>query len=324
MYKTNAPQILAAIKNANNILLVSHEKPDGDTLGAALAMSRYLDKENKEHLHYCADQPAAYFNYLPKIEKIITDYDKIELSNHDLVIALDCGDIKRTRINDDLIKYKNANEIILINIDHHASNELFGHHNLVIPETSSTSEIIYKFFAYHKIDLDKYMATSLLTGILTDTMNFSNAATTENSLKIASELLNQGARVNQIIAKITKNKNFNSLKVWGKVLTRLEFNSQYNFAYTVITQKDLKENQVSAEEAQDGLANFLSTINDVDFILVLTEEENQVIKASLRTTKDNIDVGKMAQAFGGGGHKKAAGFKTNGKLVKAADGWRVQ
>jgi len=324
MYKTNAPQILAAIKNADHILLVSHEKPDGDTLGAALAMSRYLDKENKEHLHYCADQPATYFDYLPKIEKIITDYDKIDLNNHDLVIAIDCGDIKRTRINDDLLKLKNDDKIILINIDHHASNDFFGHHNLVLPETSSTSEIIYNFFAYHNIDLDKYMATSLLTGILTDTMNFSNAATTQDSLKIASELLNRGARVNQIISQITKNKNFNSLKLWGKVLTRLEFNSQYNFAYTVITQKDLKENQITAEEAQDGLANFLSTINDVDFILVLTEEKNQVIKASLRTTKDNVDVSKMAQAFGGGGHKKAAGFKTHGKLVKTTNGWQVQ
>jgi len=321
-YKTHGPIILDRIKDANHILLVSHEKPDGDTLGASLAMAQYLNKEQKKYKHFCYDKPADYFSFLPLIEKMTHNYEQVNLPDHDLVITIDCGDIQRTKIADDLLKHKAR--LTIINIDHHQSNDKFGHHNLVIPEASSTSEIIYKFFAYHKIEPDKYMATNLLTGILTDTMNFTNAATNQESLKIAAELLKSGARVSQIINQISQNKNLASLKLWGKVLTRLEFNAKFNFAYTVITKKDLLANGVSAEEARDGLANFLSMINDVDFIMVLTEEDNNSIKGSLRTTKNNVDVAKIAKVLGGGGHAKAAGFKVNGKLIKTAQGWQIK
>jgi phosphoesterase RecJ-like protein len=321
-YKQIAPQILEIINTSDNILLVSHEKPDGDTLGSALAMANFLDKAQKPHKHFCIDSHADYFNYLFKIENIINDYNLIKLDDHDLVITIDCGDLNRTGIANDLIKLKN--KFTIINIDHHASNDYFGHHNLVIPQASSTSEIIYNFFYFHDIKIDKYMATSLLTGILTDTMNFTNAATTQESLKIAADLINRGAKINQIISKITQNKNLAALKLWGQLFTRLEFNPRYNFVYTVITQEDIKKNQVANEDVREGLANFLSMIKDVDFILVLTQETENKIKGSLRTTKDNVNVDKLAQALGGGGHAKAAGFVINGQLIKTANGWQIK
>jgi len=306
IYKKAAPQIWQAIKNSHYPLIIAHEKPDGDTLGASLALSQILDKKNKQFQHFCINEPPNYFNFLPRIENIISDQNKINLPAHDLVIAIDCGDIKRTGIPAELLKLKN--EISIINIDHHQSNDNFGHLNLIIPQASSTSEIIYNFFKFHSLLIDKYMATNLLTGILTDTMNFTNAATTTESLKISAELLKIGARINQIISHITQNKNFDALKLWGNLLDRIEYNSEHNFAYTIITQKDLTAYQMSAESI-DGLANFLSSLQATDFILVLSEEENDLIKGSLRTTRDDIDVSLLAKAFNGGGHKKAAGFK---------------
>jgi len=306
IYRKVAPQILQAIKNAHYPLLIAHEKPDGDTLGASLALAQLLAKENKQFQHFCPDQPPSYFNFLPKIENIVSTPAKLDLPSHDLLIALDCGDLKRTGLADDIQKIKARST--LINIDHHQSNDFFGHLNLVIPQASSTSEIMYNFFKFHGLAIDKYMATNLLTGILTDTMNFTNAATTTESLKIASELLKIGARINQIITHIIQNKNFEVLKLWGNLLDKIEYNSEYNFAYTTITKNDLSAEQMSAESV-DGLANFLSNLQDTDFILVLSEEENDSIKVSLRTTKDEIDVSQLAKAFNGGGHKKAAGFK---------------
>ncbi|MCX6746042.1 MAG: bifunctional oligoribonuclease/PAP phosphatase NrnA [Candidatus Parcubacteria bacterium] len=306
IYKQNAPQILAQIKKSSYPLLIAHENPDGDTLGASLALAQLLEKENKQFQHFCIDKAPSYFNFLPKIENIISAPNKINLQSHDLLIALDCGDLKRTGIAEDIQKIKTPN--ILVNIDHHQSNDFFGHLNLVIPQASSTSEIMYNFFKFHGLPIDKYMATNLLTGILTDTMNFTNAATTTESLKIASELLKVGARLNQIMSNIVKNKNFEVLKLWGNLLDKIEYNPEYNFAYTTITQKDLLAEQISAESV-DGLANFLSNLQDTDFILVLSEEENDLIKVSLRTTKEDIDVSQLAKAFNGGGHKKAAGFK---------------
>ncbi len=321
-YKSIGPQILDRIKKSNHILLLSHEKPDGDTLGSSLAMAQFLDKKNKKYKYFCPDKPADYFNFLPKIEKLIFDYQNIDLNDHDLIITLDCADLKRTGIADDISNIKE--KITLINIDHHQSNENFGHYNLVLPQASSTSEIIYKLFDFLSVDIDKYIATSILTGILTDTMNFTNAATNQESLKIASNLLNKGARINQIINQISQNKNLLALKLWGDVLSRLEFNPQYNAAYTVITQNDIKDKQISLEDARDGLANFLSNLQDIDFILVLSEENKNTIKGSLRTTKDNIDVSQIAKALGGGGHKKAAGFKIPGKLAKNEKGWYIE
>jgi len=287
-------------------------------LGSALALAQFLTKGKKEHKHFCLNQPAPYFKFLPEIENLIVDYNLIKLKEHDLIIALDCGDIKRTGLADDLLKIKAST--VLINIDHHLSNDYFGHYNLVVPQASSTSEILYNFFNFHNLIIDKYMATNLLAGILTDTMNFTNAATSTQSLKIASALLNQGARLNQIINNITQNKDLIALGLWGKLLSRLEYIAEYNFAYTIVTLRDLNENQIEPE-AIDGLANFLSTLEAVDFILVLTEEKDNLIKGSLRTTGDKIDVSKLAQALGGGGHQKAAGFKLT-KPLNTPD-WKI-
>ena len=98
-YKTHGPAILDKIKNAEHILLVSHEKPDGDTLGASLAIAHFLNQQNKKYKHFCSDQPAHYFSFLPLIEHLITDYNQINLPEHDVVITIDCGDINRTKID---------------------------------------------------------------------------------------------------------------------------------------------------------------------------------------------------------------------------------
>ena len=319
IYRQTVPGILTAIQNANHPLLISHEKPDGDTLGAGLALSHYLNNENKKHKYFCQDKPADYFRYLPGIENIISDRSLIDLNEHDLIIVVDCGDIRRTGLAEELLA--NKHKLTIINIDHHQTNSFYGHHNLVVINASSTSEIIYKFFHHAKIEINKYISTSLMTGIVTDTMNFTNAATTQESMEIAGKLLNQGARISQIIGHITQNKSLASLKIWGKILSRLEIEPQFNFAHTVITREDLSEEQISKEEL-DGLANFLSLLQDAEFILLLTEEPDEFIKGSLRTTKELIDVSNVASAFGGGGHKKAAGFKVERATMPDSADWK--
>lgn len=315
----NEKQIYRAINTAHYPLLISHENPDGDTLGASLALSYHLTKEGRQHQHFCIDNPAYYFSYLPQIEKINSSQENIDLHNHDLVIAIDCGSIKRTGLAENLEKMRNS--LSIINIDHHQSNDYFGQYNLVNPAASSTSEIMYKFFTINSLKIDKYIATALLTGILSDTMNFTNAATTKESLKIAAELLKYGARTSQIFNNLMQNRNLFALKFWGKILSRTEIHPEYNFAYTAITREDLSSAAIEREDI-DGLANFLSSLQDVNFILVLSEEENQTIKGSLRTTKDDIDVAKIAKIFGGGGHKKAAGFKVEKNIIIGTLDWK--
>ncbi|MBN1326302.1 DHH family phosphoesterase [Candidatus Falkowbacteria bacterium] len=314
-----AKQIYKAINTARYPLLISHENPDGDTLGASLALSYHLNNGGRSYEHFCIDKPAYYFSFLPQIEKINSNQSKVNLKNHDLVITIDCGSIKRTGLGDNLEKMKN--DLSIINIDHHQSNDLFGHYNLVNPTASSTSEIMYKFFEINSIKIDKYIATALLTGILSDTMNFTNAATTKDSLKIASTLLECGARTSQILNNLMQNRNLFTLKFWGKILSQTQIQPEYNFAYTAIDYDDFISAKIEREDI-DGLANFLSTLQDVNFILVLSEEEDAAIKGSLRTTKDNIDVSKIAKIFGGGGHKKAAGFRVEKNVIIGTLDWK--
>jgi len=323
----NAPTIYRQIQNANNILVVSHYDPDGDALGSALAISLFLDKFQKNHTVFNKTVPAKYFDYLPRIEQIITPRPgsgqaeiPLNLELFDLIIALDCGDIDRTGI----VELLNAHDHYqLVNIDHHISNNNYGHHNLVMPQSSSTSEIIYNFLQYHSQEIDKDIATCLLTGIITDTMNFTNSGTTNDSLKIASELLKKGARITQVTDAIIRNKKINALKLWGQIFDRLQLNERYGIGYTVIRQQDFSDFDIE-EDSLDGMANFLNSLNNVKAILILQEKDNNVIKGSFRTTRDDVDVSKLAAMFGGGGHRKAAGFRINGRLVETATGWQIQ
>ena len=183
-------------------------------------------------------------------------------------------------------------------------------------------EIIMKLVQRINLLIDKYIATALLTGIVTDTAHFSNPATSANSLKIAGELLRAGANLNLIRGWTLKNKKIAALKIWGKVLSRLYKNEEYNMAITAFAASDMVEGNLLDEEVE-GLSNFLNHLGGAKIMLLLREKEDGTIKASLRTTASDVDVSKIALAFGGGGHAKAAGFTIKGKLVEENGGWRV-
>jgi phosphoesterase RecJ-like protein len=312
-------KIIEYITGAKTVLIVSHKKPDGDSLGSSLALSAALKQLGKRCYVFSADEPGPYFNYLPKIENILSNPENLGLKNFDLVITLDCGDTKQTGV-EDLIS-RDFQNIFLINIDHHRTNENFGHLNLVIDNASSTSEIVYNIIKNLDVIVDKDIATCLLTGILTDTSNFTNAATNFSSLKIAADLLLRGARFNQINESTFKNKPLATLKLWGKVLSRLEQN-ELGLVSAVITLNDLEDSQLDAS-ALEGVANFLNNIDGARGVLVLKEERSGVIKGSMRSNDDALDVSEISKIFGGGGHRKAAGFTIKGKLVEREGSWMV-
>lgn len=165
------------------------------------------------------------------------------------------------------------------------------------------------------------MANCILTGILTDTGNFLYPSTSPETVNIASEMLTKGAKLPQIMENTWRNKSIASMKTWGKAMSRLKINQQYNFGFTVLKSKDVPA-EVSEEELE-GLAGFLSNLNVVNGIMLLRQLPDGRIKGSLRTSKPNLDVSKLARSLGGGGHAKAAGFTVEGKLEKTTNGWRI-
>ncbi len=227
----------------------------------------------------------------------------------DVVVVLDSGDLRYAGV-DTRLKNHSAQ---IINIDHHPTNEKYGAINLLMPTASSTAEILFYFFKHNDIKINQAMSTALLTGIITDTDNFTNSATSPMAMLIASELLRAGGNLNLINQYTVKNKSLAVLKLWGAALSRLAKHEGKDIAYTYLTQKDFKDYDVSESEA-DGLANFLNNLEGSKISLILKETADGKIKGSFRATKDDADVAAWAKELGGGGHKKAAGFTVAGTV----------
>ncbi|KKQ27612.1 MAG: MgpA protein [Candidatus Magasanikbacteria bacterium GW2011_GWC2_37_14] len=305
-----AKQIHNLIINAQNIVLVPHQNPDGDALGSVSSFSYYLISLNKRHYIFCATPASSKLQTLPHL---IEPNNSLEIwkTQPDLIIVLDSGDLKYAGI--DQIISNLTHEYLIINIDHHNSNTNFGQHNLVIKNASATAEVLYHFYKYNNINIDKNMALSLLTGLITDTDNFTNGATNTSSLKIASELIHRGANFNFLKNWFIKDKSILALKLWGTVLSRLSKHEELDIVYTYLTKNDFNNLEINENEIE-GIANFLNNLGEGRASLILKELSNKKIKGSLRTTNDNIDVSVIAKTLGGGGHKKASGFVLEGTL----------
>ncbi len=305
-------RIFDLIKNSTKILLISHVNPDGDTLGAAGAFWHYGKENDKQVDFFCLHEVPKIFEYLG-FKKTITK-ESLELNNYDLVIILDNANIKRTGIPE---KIKNC-KVPLVNIDHHNTNLGFGTYNLIKADYSSTCEIVYELFNNCRENFSPQSATCLLTGILTDTDNFTNAATRNEAVAAAADLIKNGADIKKANQNIWKIQTADTLKIWGKILANLHFLPEEKIVMAVLTEEDLAN-----PDAVDGVANFLTKLYEANIIWVVQQHANNIIKCSLRTTKDNIDVSAIAKNFDGGGHQKAAGFSFPGTLKKIAGKWHI-
>ena len=302
------------IINTDNFLIIPHQNPDGDALGSVGAIAQYLKQLNKNVKIFCATSFSNQLNYLPNIHLIHTDPGLFTDENINTIIVVDSGDLAYAGIDKLIQKHHTT----IINIDHHYTNQEYGQYNLINKQASSTTEVIYTYFKANQIHMDKDMATALLTGIVTDTGNFTNSATSVSAINIAGHLLTKGANLNLINRKTLQNNTINILKLWGIVLDRLEYHAKKDVAYTYLTQKDLNKYGTDEKEAE-GISNFMNTIGGVKIGLFLKETQDGKIKGSLRTTEDNIDVSAIAQKMGGGGHKKAAGFTVEGSIQGVLD-----
>jgi len=302
----------SVIQKAQRIFVQGHANC-GDALGSTLAMVHYLESLNKEYVAFSPAPIPEQFRFMPKTEVVVTDVDEISLSDFDLLLILDCGDLERTGMPEKMKSGRKADSLI-INIDHHYTNNYFGDINFVDTSAPSTTTLIHEFFQANNIPVTKQIAACLMVGIFTDTGIFTNPATNQSALDQAAELLMAGVNINQIFNSILKNRTVHGLKLWGKALTRLTLNEEYNIAYTVILQKDFQECPDCSFEDIEGLSNFLNNLHDASVTVVIREDPDNKVKFSFRTTRSDRDVGTLAAYFGGGGHKKAAGFTIDGRL----------
>ncbi|PIR48745.1 hypothetical protein COU80_03550 [Candidatus Peregrinibacteria bacterium CG10_big_fil_rev_8_21_14_0_10_55_24] len=230
---------------------------------------------------------------------------------YDLIIVVDTADL--ALLGDLYTQHIDLfSHVPLLNIDHHVSNTRFGQILLIDPTAASATEVLYQWFLRvpgWKERLTPDIATLLLTGLITDTRSFQNPNTTPRSLEIAAELLEMGARQQEIIQHVYKTKPLTTLKIWGRALNRIQVDEHAGIVWSAVSREDLSEMGATSKETSGILDELISTVPSADLYVLFTELEDGGLKASARSS-DAIDVSALAaQAYGGGGHPRAAGFR---------------
>ena len=300
--------ILEEINKAKTILLLSHENPDGDAIGSALAMHLALEKIGKKSDILMEDIPKTYA-FLPGMEDVKKENNT---ENYDLAIALDTANIKL--LSNYTEKFENAKCKIVI--DHHGSNSMFGDFNYVDQDAPACCQILLVLFSYFNIEITKEIGTCLLAGIITDTGGFRYDGVTAETFHFVAKLSEIGVKVSKVYQKVYASMPKSKFDLHRIALNRLEFLFDNKVAFTYITKKD--EEDVNADNGDyDGIVEQGRDVEGVE-VSVFLRETPKGIKASLRS-KDYVNVSEIGRIFGGGGHTRAAGCTMQGTIdgVKA-------
>jgi phosphoesterase RecJ-like protein len=280
------------LKDATNIMIAAHLRPDGDAIGSAVGMGLALQAGSKQVQLVFQDPIPARYRFLKGTELIRQSSNE----PFDLSVALDCGDLARLG---DFFKDRKPD----INIDHHITNERYGQVNLVIPEQVATSAILAEFLPKWGFPLDADSASALCMGLLTDTNGFRIPTVTPATFELAARLMRQGASLPDIYQQALVSQSLQTSKLWGLALSKLQL--KQGLVWTSITMQDREQAGYHGKDDAE-IANFLSGVEGSRVALLLNEQGAEKVKVSWRS-RNHIDVAKLAQNYNGGGHPNAAG-----------------
>jgi len=310
MKKISLEKAAAEIRRHKRFLISSHTSPEGDALGSELAFYYLLKKLGKQGVIVNEDPLPAEYDFFPGKEKIRLYKPGLKDIDFDCLAILDCTDLSRVG----QVKLLNKNNKPVINIDHHISNSKFGTVNLVEPLASSASEIVFKLYKEMRVPFDQDSALLLYAGILTDTGSFRYSNTTAFTHKAVAELLSFNINPNQIYKKIYENIPFADMQLLSKMLTRIHRAAEGRITWVSVPAKMLRHKKLSFDLG-DHILSFIRSIKDTQVAALFRENlgGKKEIRFNLRSN-GLVDVNKIAQAFGGGGHKTASGCTISGKL----------
>ena len=290
----------------NTVAIGGHVRPDGDCVGSTLGLYQYMKNcfPNIQVDVYLEDIPESFKPMIPVSEEILHEVDAEKV--YDLFIALDCGDAGRLGFSAPL--FENAKTTFCI--DHHVSNASFADENYIVPEASSTSELVYNLLDKEKITTE--IAECLYLGIVHDTGVFQYSCTSPETMEIAADLMRKGIRSNEIIDKTFYEKTYAQNQILGRALLESFLFMDGKCIVSYITKKIMDFHGVCPKDLE-GIVSQLRVTKGVEVAIFLYETAPQEFKVSLRATGD-VDVSKVAGFFGGGGHKKAAGVTMKGTV----------
>jgi phosphoesterase RecJ-like protein len=309
-------RIINQLLSSNHVLLASHIDPDGDAVGSTIAMGLLLSATDKKISLYNESSIPAVYRFLPRVEMIGNSINTD--SDFDTAIILDCGNLQRIGIAASIVKDIPA----IINIDHHISNNHFGNFQLIDTSASSTAEIIYRLIKKMGVAIDKAIATSIYTGILTDTGSFRFSNTNQAAFAICQEMVEKGVDPSDVARHVYGRYSLGRIKLLNLALDSIEIFHNGKLSIMTITLDMLRKTGTRAEDI-DGLINYARRIEDVKIAALIHEKQNGrnnlkgsgQFHVSLRSD-GTVDVAAIAASFGGGGHTTAAGFDVQSGLTE--------
>lgn len=310
-------QALEVFSKAERIKCVCHRNPDGDAIGSLLGMAQLLQNAYPEKMisTYCIDPSPATFEFLPGALGIRQD---LVPAAGDAFVFLDSAEAKLTSYDVQYPQLFDGTYPAVV-LDHHPTNPRFGTVNIIVPAAASTCEIVVLFADGAKWSLTDDIATLLLTGVYTDTGGLLHSNTSPAVYRTVARLLRAGARQQSIVQNVFRTAKMSTLKLWGRVLENISLTPEGG-AIAALTEGDFRATGADYSELT-GAIDYVNAVPGMRFSLILSERGG-VVKGSLRTLRDDIDVAEMASKFSGGGHKKAAGFSVPGKLQPEVR-WKV-
>lgn len=298
------------IGEAQRILVFTHVQPDGDAIGSSLGLARALRQMGKEAVLVGVDPIPRLYQFLPGWDELRVPWQEID-GEWDLCCFLDCGDLERVGAALPLVQKGKRT----LSIDHHATNNFFAEYNHVDTSAAAVGELVYRLLREAGAPIDADTATCLYTALVTDTGGFRYDSTGPSTHRAAAELIELGVKPYEVASAIFESESPTRLALLARALSTLTLDEGGQVAWMRITRADMEA--AGAEDGDiEGIVNYARSIFGVEVGMLFRETAEGTIRVGLRSRR-RVDVGAIAQAFGGGGHPRAAGCTLNGGMEDA-------
>ena len=299
-------QVVELIESKRRFAITSHIRPDGDSLGSSLGLYWLLRALDKDAEVIMRDAVPHAYRKLPGSDavRVTPRVDR----QYDAVFVIECSDITRPGLID-------LERQFVVNIDHHSTTALFGDINWIDSTASAVGEMIYNLCKALGVRVTREIAECVYTALITDTGSFHYSNTSERTFKVASELVRAGVKPAKVSQAVFANYPWSKLELLAEVLTTVKRDPSGRVAWLVQTQ-EMQERARATDEDGDGFVNYPMSCGDVEACAFFKETAPGVYRVSLRS-KCDVNVARIAERFGGGGHRNAAGCTFQGTCDEA-------
>jgi len=305
--KSSFSEIHQTLRSAKRILVVSHARPDGDALGSTLAAALWLRQEGHDVTAWNEDGVPQKFSYLPEFSLITKPSEQVQ--EFDAILVLDTATKERLGKN----VLASARAPLWLAIDHHVSNENFAHHNLIVPSSPATGEILAEGFLHEKIAITPAMACNLYAAISTDTRSFQYNSTTARTFEIAAALVKAGISVGEFSQAMYGNQPRRRFELLRHALVHSKFSGEDRIASFALSKEETEALGTLPEDTE-GIIDHLRSVEGVEAAIFFEELANNQVRISVRAKTKFFNASNFCQRYGGGGHQMAAGATLQGRI----------